>query len=76
MGILLFDVNNGATHLLERSHIYGSSPGGAKVARSPSPTHQHPSAYFSGIIAGQTLSRSSDLKVTWTGGNPNLQNAR
>ena len=33
-----------------------------------------PSAYFSGITAGQTLSLANDLTVTWTGGNPSLQN--
>ena len=68
--------NNGATQFFWSDLTYTvSSPGGAKVgAFSLTDTTSIPSVYFSGIIAGQTLSRSSDLKVTWTGGNPNLQN--
>jgi uncharacterized protein (TIGR03437 family) len=51
-----------------------SAPGGAKVgAFSVSDTTSVPSAYLSGIIAGQTIPRSGDLTVTWTGGDPTLQ---
>ena len=54
-----------------------SGPGGAKVgAFSVSDTTSIPRAYFSGITAGQTFPRSSDLTVTWTGGDPNLQNGQ
>ena len=54
-----------------------SGPGGANVgAFSVTDTTSIPTAYLSGIIAGQTLSRSGDLTVTWTGGNPNLQNGQ
>jgi hypothetical protein len=54
-----------------------SGTGGAKVgAFSVSDTTSIPSAYFSGITAGQAFPRSSDLTVTWTGGNPNLQNGQ
>ena len=52
-----------------------SGTGGAKVgAFSVSDTTSIPSAYFSGIIAGQAIPRSSAFKVTWTGGDPTLQN--
>jgi hypothetical protein len=54
-----------------------SGAGGAKVgAFSVTDTTSIPSAYFSGITAGQTLPRSSDLTVTWTGGDPTLQNGQ
>jgi uncharacterized protein (TIGR03437 family) len=52
-----------------------SGTGGTQVgAFSVTDTTSIPSAYFSGIVPGQTFSRSSDLKVTWTNGNPGLQN--
>ena len=59
-----------------------SGPGGAKVgAFSVNDTTSSATAFLSTaagqqIIAGQTLSRSGDLTVTWTGGNPNLQNGQ
>jgi uncharacterized protein (TIGR03437 family) len=54
-----------------------SGPGGAKVgAFSVADTTSIPSVYFSGIVAGQTMSRSADLTVTWTGGDPTLQNGQ
>jgi hypothetical protein len=54
-----------------------SGPGGAKVgAFSVADTTSIPSVYFSGMTAGQTLPRSSDLTVTWTGGDPTLQNGQ
>jgi len=54
-----------------------SGTGGTKVgAFSAADTSSIPSAYFSGIIAGQAFPRSSDLKVTWTGGDPTLQNGQ
>jgi uncharacterized protein (TIGR03437 family) len=52
-----------------------SGPGGTKVgAFTVNDTTSVPKVYFSGIIAGQKLPRSSDLTVTWTGGDPNMQN--
>jgi len=54
-----------------------SGPGGAKVgAFSVADTTSIPGAYFSGMVAGQTLPRSDDLTVTWTGGDPTLQNGQ
>jgi uncharacterized protein (TIGR03437 family) len=54
-----------------------SGPGGQQVgAFNASDTSGVPTAYLSGIVAGQTLSLSGDLTVTWTGGNPNLQNGQ
>jgi hypothetical protein len=54
-----------------------SGPGGVKVgAFSVTDTTSIPSAYFSGIVAGQTMPRSADLTVTWTGGDPTLQNGQ
>jgi uncharacterized protein (TIGR03437 family) len=54
-----------------------SSPGGAKVgAFSVADTTSIPSAYFSGIVAGQTIPLSADFTVNWTGGDPTLQNGQ
>jgi hypothetical protein len=54
-----------------------SGAGGPKVgAFSANDTTSVPTAYLSGIVAGQTLSRSGDLTVTWTGGDPSLQNGQ
>lgn len=54
-----------------------SGPGGKQVgAFNASDTSGIPTAYLSGIAAGQTLSLSGDLTVTWTGGNPSLQNGQ
>jgi uncharacterized protein (TIGR03437 family) len=54
-----------------------SGPGGTKVgAFSVADTTSIPSVYFSGITAGQTMPRSADLTVTWTGGDPTLQNGQ
>jgi hypothetical protein len=71
----LFNNNTGAQFFYSGLNYSISSPGGAKVgAFSAVDTSSIPLAYFSGIIAGQTLSRSGDLTVTWTGGDPTLQN--
>jgi hypothetical protein len=52
-----------------------SGKGGTKVgAFSVEDTTATATAFLSGIVAGQTLSRSSDLTVNWTGGDPSLQN--
>ena len=54
-----------------------SGKGGAKVgAFSVADTTSIPLVYFSGIVAGQTLPLSADLTVTWTGGDPTLQNGQ
>jgi len=67
--------NTGAQFFWSGLNYTVSAAGGAKVgAFSVSDTTSVPSAYFSGIIAGQTLSRSSNLTVTWTGGDPTLEN--
>jgi hypothetical protein len=71
----VFNSNTGAQFFYSDINYSISSPGGAKVgAFSVVDTSSIPLAYFSGIIAGQTLSRSGDLTVTWTGGDPTLQN--
>jgi len=51
----------------------GGKQVGAFAARD---TTSIPSAYLSGIVAGQTLPLSSDLTITWTGGDPSLQNGQ
>lgn len=67
--------NSGAQFFWSGLNYSVSAPGGAKVgAFSVSDTTSVPSAYFSGIIAGQTIPRSSDFTVTWTGGDPTLEN--
>jgi hypothetical protein len=54
-----------------------SGTGGTKVGPfSVNDTTSIPSAYLSGIVADQTLPLSSDLTVSWTGGDPNLQNGQ
>jgi len=54
-----------------------SGPGGRQVGKfAASDTSSIPSAYLSGITAGQTLPIAGDLTVTWTGGNPSLQNGQ
>ena len=69
--------NNGAQFFWSDLKYSVSGAGGAKVgAFSVTDTTSIPSAYFSGIRAGQTLPRSSDLTVTWTGGDPTLQNGQ
>jgi hypothetical protein len=69
--------NTGAQFFWSGLSYTVSGPGGAKVgAFSVSDTTSIPSAYFSGITAGQTFPRSSDLTVTWTGGDPTLQNGQ
>jgi uncharacterized protein (TIGR03437 family) len=69
--------NNGAQFFWSDLKYSVSGAGGAKVgAFSVTDTTSIPSAYFSGITAGQTLPRSSDLTVTWTGGDPTLQNGQ
>ena len=69
--------NTGPQFFWSGLNYTASGPGGAKVgAFSVADTTSVPSAYFSGITAGQTLSRSSDLTVTWTGGDPTLQNGQ
>jgi uncharacterized protein (TIGR03437 family) len=51
--------------------------GGTRVGPfSVNDTTSAPLAYLSGIVAGQTLSLSGDLTVTWTGGNASLQNGQ
>jgi uncharacterized protein (TIGR03437 family) len=69
--------NNGAQFFYSGLNYTVSGAGGTKVgAFSVNDTSGIPSAYFSGIIAGQTLPRSTDLTVTWTGGDPSLQNGQ
>jgi len=52
-----------------------SGAGGIRVGSfSASDTTSVQTVYFSGIIAGQSFPRSSDLTVTWTGGSSSLQN--
>ena len=69
--------NTGAQFFWSDLNYTVSGPGGAKVgAFSVADTTSIPSAYFSGMIAGQTLPRSSDLTVTWTGGDATLQNGQ
>jgi uncharacterized protein (TIGR03437 family) len=70
--------NNGAVQFFWSGLKYtASGAGGAKVgAFSAADTTSIPSVYFSGMTAGQTLSRSGDLTVTWTGGDPKLQNGQ
>jgi uncharacterized protein (TIGR03437 family) len=52
-----------------------SGQGGANVgAFTATDTTSIPSAYLSGIVAGQDVPLSGDYTVSWTGGNPNLQN--
>jgi uncharacterized protein (TIGR03437 family) len=54
-----------------------SGPGGAKVGPfSVTDATWFPMVQFSSIAVGQTLSRSGDLTVTWTGGFPTLQEAQ
>jgi uncharacterized protein (TIGR03437 family) len=76
-GIYFTSFNTGAQFFWSDLNYTVSGPGGAKVgAFSVSDTTSIPSAYFSGITAGQTFPRSSDLTVTWTGGDPTLQNGQ
>jgi uncharacterized protein (TIGR03437 family) len=73
----VFNGTTGAQFFYSGLNYSVSGTGGAKVgAFSVADTTSIPSAYFSGITAGQTLSRSSDLTVTWTGGDPTLQNGQ
>jgi len=52
-----------------------SGTGGTKVGPfSVNDTTSIPSAYLSGINFGQNVPMSSDFTVTWTGGDPTLQN--
>jgi uncharacterized protein (TIGR03437 family) len=54
-----------------------SGAGGKQVgAFNATDTSGIPSAYLSGIVAGQTLSLAGDLTITWTGGDPALQNGQ
>ena len=57
---------------------YNVSGGGGKQVGTfaANDTSSIPSAYLSGIIAGQTVSLSGDLTVNWTGGNSNMQNGQ
>jgi uncharacterized protein (TIGR03437 family) len=69
--------NNGVQFFYSGLNYSVSGPGGTKVgAFSVNDTSSTPRAYLSGITAGQTLSRSGDLTVTWTGGDPTLQNGQ
>jgi uncharacterized protein (TIGR03437 family) len=69
--------NNGAQFFFSDLSYSVSGTGGAKVGPfSVNDTSSIPSAYFSGITAGQTFPRSADLTVTWTGGDPTLQNGQ
>jgi uncharacterized protein (TIGR03437 family) len=70
--------NNGAAQFFWSDFKYSvSGPGGTKVgAFSVADTTSIPTVYFSGMVAGQTLPRSGDLTVTWTGGDPSLQNGQ
>jgi uncharacterized protein (TIGR03437 family) len=52
-----------------------SGQGGKNVGPfTANDTTSVPSAYLSGITAGQTIPLSGDYTVSWTGGNPDLQN--
>jgi len=54
-----------------------SGSGGSQIGSfAVTDTTGIPSAYLSGMVAGQTLPLASDLTVTWTGGDPNLQNGQ
>lgn len=76
-GLYFSQFNNGGQFFFSGLNYSVSGTGGAKVgAFSVADISSIPSAYFSGIIAGQTLSRSGDLTVTWTGGDPTLQNGQ
>jgi uncharacterized protein (TIGR03437 family) len=76
-GIYFTSFNTGAQFFWSGLNYTVSGTGGAKVgAFSVSDTTSIPSAYFSGITAGQTMPRSADLTVTWTGGDPTLQNGQ
>jgi hypothetical protein len=76
-GIYFTSFNTGAQFFWSDLNYTVSGTGGAKVgAFSVSDTTSIPSAYFSGITAGQTMPRSADLTVTWTGGDPTLQNGQ
>lgn len=70
--------NSGASQFFWSGLRYTvSGAGGGKVgAFSVTDTTGIPTAFFSAIRAGQTFPRSADLTVTWTGGNPQLQNGQ
>ena len=54
-----------------------SGTGGTDVgAFSATETTSIPSAEFTNIIRGQSLPRSSDLTVQWSGGDPGMQNGQ
>lgn len=54
-----------------------SGPGGTAVGPfSVSDVTGVPTAKFTGITNQQTISRSGDLTLQWTGGNPSLQNGQ
>ena len=69
--------NTGPQFFWSGATYTAAGTGGSKVgAFSVTDTASIPSAYFDKIIAGQTIPISSDLTVTWTDGNPNLQNGQ
>jgi len=74
--------NTGAQFFWSGLEYTATGPGGTKVgAFSVNDTTAIASAFLSTaagqqIIAGQTLSLSGDLTVTWTGGNLSLQNGQ
>jgi uncharacterized protein (TIGR03437 family) len=72
-----FSTNTGGQFLWSGLPYTVSGQGGTHVGSfTVNDTTSVPLAYLSGIIAGQTLSLSGDLAITWTGGNPNLQNGQ
>jgi len=67
-----------ATYILNNSRYTASGPGGANVGpfsvNLTTPAAITGLAHIGGIAVGQTISRSSDLTVHWTGGDPTMQN--
>ena len=73
----LFNSNTGVQFYWSGLPYTISGQGGKDVGPfTANDTTSIPSAYLSGIVAGQTLPLSGDLTVTWTGGNPGLQNGQ
>jgi uncharacterized protein (TIGR03437 family) len=65
-------------YILNNSKYTASGPGGADVGpfsvSLTTPAAITGLAHISGISVGQTIPRSSDLTVHWTGGDPTMQN--
>lgn len=65
-------------YILNNSRYTASGPGGANVGpfsvSLTTPAAITGLAHISGIAVGQTIPRSSDLTLHWTGGDPTMQN--